>query len=130
GTRRPAKRGAGCSKPGTAYSKPLHGVSPRCSYFLLVATVSRRACPGCQHCMPQPGEMIGHTDGIAFMEFGEILIEIKSTQFFRGKAPTEPSAHYIEQAATYGVAIDAVGVCIIVVDRNTGDFRVFWLELD
>lgn len=81
---------------------------------------------------PKPGEILGHMDFYAHNPDGDsVLLEIKSTSFLKGRPPSEPSDHYKEQAATYGIALGAEKAGIIIVCRESG--RVagpFWLDLD
>jgi len=99
-------------------------------------------CPGCPYCRPAQGEIIGHLDVTLRMpeNGGEWLFEIKSTSLY-GRMPaslpwynkdgTVKGAHYIEQAATYGVAIEAARVGVLIVCRESGNVAgPFWLELD
>lgn len=100
-------------------------------------------CPGCPHCAPATGEMIGHLDVTAqsAIDGGATwLLEIKSTSLY-GRLPAslpwelkdgrQKGVHYIEQAATYGVAIGAKRVGVIIADRESGNIAgPFWLELD
>jgi hypothetical protein len=97
-------------------------------------------CPGCEHCQAQPGEIIGHMDFNAQNSQGEDLLEIKSTALY-GRMPsslpwtlkngTQKGAHYIEQAANYGVAIGAKRVGVIIVCRDSCKVAgPFFLELD
>jgi hypothetical protein len=77
--------------------------------------------------------IVGHADLYAWNNAREesVLIECKSTSFFRGKVPTEPSEHYAIQTATYAIALGASKAGIIIVCRESG--RVagpFWLDLD
>lgn len=82
--------------------------------------------------MPLPNYIVGHADFHAWHPNGEsILLECKSTSFFRGKAPTEPSLHYVEQAATYAIAVGATHAGIIIACRESGRIAgPFWLDLD
>lgn len=77
-------------------------------------------------------EMIGHADFLSWQDGKpHTLLEIKSTSFLKGRPPSEPSLHYVEQAATYGIAVGATKCGIIIVCRESG--RVagpFWLDLD
>jgi hypothetical protein len=87
--------------------------------------------------------MIGHLDatGQSNIDGGATwLLEIKSTSLY-GRMPAalpwelksgvQKGAHYIEQAASYGVAIDAKRVGVIIADRESGNIAgPFWLELD
>lgn len=96
-------------------------------------------CQGCDSCQPRPGEMIGHVDAVLVGE-GETLFEIKSTSLYGRAVASLPwtlkdgrqkGVHYIEQAATYGVAIGAARVGVIIADRESGNIHgPFWLELD
>jgi hypothetical protein len=84
---------------------------------------------------PQEDETVGHFDFLAMdthREDGELhLIEVKSTSFLKGRVPAEPSPHYVEQAATYGIAVGATHCGIIVVCRESGRIAPpFWLDLN
>jgi hypothetical protein len=85
---------------------------------------------------PNPGEIVGHLDFMASdyndKSAGErVVIEVKSTSFLKGRIPSEPSPHYVEQAATYGIAVGATHCGIVIVCRESGRIAgPFWLDLD
>ncbi len=77
-------------------------------------------------------DLVGHYDLFLQSRFNDdnrILIEVKSTSFLRGKPPTTASAHYIEQARAYAVALDCQEYCIIIVCRESGRMATFWFEV-
>lgn len=81
----------------------------------------------------QPDEILGHMDFLAHKctDVGQVVIECKSTSFFRGKVPTEPSPHYVVQTATYAIAVGAEKAGIIIVCRESGRIAgPFWLDLE
>jgi hypothetical protein len=79
---------------------------------------------------PEADEIIGHMDlTIDVPGVGEVLGEIKSTAFFNGRVPKEPSPHYVDQASTYATAINADAAFILIVDRASGRWVIFWLDL-
>ena len=80
-------------------------------------------------------EMVGHIDLGAEEKpnhnGARHVLEIKSTSFLKGRVPLEPSPHYVEQAATYGIAVGATHCGIIIVCRESGRIAgPFWLDLD
>jgi hypothetical protein len=77
-------------------------------------------------------EIVGHADLVAWRDGKpHTLIEVKSTSFLKGRIPTEPSPHYVEQAATYGIAVGATHCGIVIVCRESGRIAgPFWLDLD
>ena len=82
--------------------------------------------------IPGPGEIVGHLDFLADDQSYDktTVLEIKSTSFLKGRAPSEPSLHYIEQTATYGIAVGATHAGIIIVCRESGRIAgPFWLDL-
>lgn len=109
----------------------------------LTGVMGAMQCDGCTSCSPAPGEIIGHLDATLQTEIdggGEWLFEVKATSLFGknvaslpwfNKDGTVKGAHYIEQAATYGVAIAAKRIGVLIVDRESGNVHgPFWLELD
>jgi hypothetical protein len=77
--------------------------------------------------------LVGHMDFHAKHpeHFGDVVLECKSTSFFRGKVPTEPRPHYVEQTAGYGIATGASNAGIIIVCRESCRIAgPFWLDLD
>ena len=74
--------------------------------------------------------IFGHVD--LFADRGHrIVIECKSTSYLRGKVPDAPQQHYVEQTATYAIALGATQAGIIIVCRESGRIAgPFWLDLD
>lgn len=77
-------------------------------------------------------ELLGHADFLSWRDGKpDVLIEVKSTSFLKGRVPTEPQLHYVEQAATYAIAVGATQAGIIIVCRESGRLAgPFWLDLD
>lgn len=93
------------------------------------ATGVTRSLP--EEAEPLAGTIVGHYDFFAVNGEESHLLEIKSTSFLKGRAPNEPSLHYVEQAATYATALAATHAGIIIACRESGRIAgPFWLDLD
>ena len=77
-------------------------------------------------------EIVGHIDLVAWCDGKpHTVIECKSASYLRGKPPTAPSQHYVEQTAAYAIAVGATQAGIIIVCRESGRIAgPFWLDLD